>query len=619
MTQIDRYSVIKRFFCSFVCLGIIVSFLLSDLCPTSLSLSQVSIAQRLATGQTSDLNRDTGSTSAGIFDSVILDFQETPQVLSELPATLTSLSQRFQLKPLLNSEFSQSDHIYVMPGDRRLLSSLQNSVLAAQTEFIEPNYVYSQSGFLINDPDYEKQWNLRQIKIEEAWRRGAKGRGVTVAVIDTGISRGPDLAKTEFVPGYDFVNNRPKAQDDNGHGTHVAGTIAQSTNNRYGVAGVAYEAKLMPLKVLSRGGSGTVADIAEAIRFAADKGAQVINMSLGGGGDSKLMREAIEYAHQKGVVIVAAAGNEGRAQASYPALYPHVIAVSAIGPDQQKTAYSNYGEGVDIAAPGGATRTSEQDGILQETINPRDPRQFQFKYLQGTSMASPHVAGVAALVKARRWSLSADEVWNLLKASAQPVKGDSQNYYGAGYLDAEKAVKMASPFSIGWNWISLDFQDIGLKLGVAAILAALLIPRHRALNPWNLAFFGGILVGSIGLFIFRMVELPFLPNWPLRLLGSAIPELGGAIWDDPILNPLFASYLMPFCLLVLLISHQSLKWFALGTAIGVMAFLAVAAFNQPHLWLLGSGRLAQIYLLVNLAIGYLLTVLFFRVALDDAS
>ena len=138
-----------------------------------------------------------------------------------------------------------------------------------------------------------------------AWDK-TKGKGITVAVIDTGISRVRDLVETKFVPGYDFVNDRVEATDDYGHGTHVAGTIAQATNNGYGVAGIAYEASLMPLKVLNEYGGGTVADIAEAIKFAADKGANVINMSLGGGGESQLMKQAIDYAHQKGAVIIAA-------------------------------------------------------------------------------------------------------------------------------------------------------------------------------------------------------------------------------------------------------------------------------------------------------------------------
>ena len=555
------------------------------------------------------------SLATGEFESIVLDFRETPQVLSHLSDSLSLLSQRFNVNPVLNSEFSEADHVYVAPGDLNLLKELQNSKLAAQTEFIEPNYIYAQSGFSVNDPDYDKQWNLHQINAEGAWSQGATGQGVTVAVIDTGISQGPDLSKTEFVPGYDFVNDRVDAVDDNGHGTHVSGTVAQSTNNDYGVAGVAFRAKLMPLKVLSRGGFGAISDIAEAIRFAADHGADVINMSLGGGGESKLMREAIDYAHSKGVVIIAAAGNEGRSQASYPAQYPHVIGVSAIGPDLQKTAYSNYGQGVDIAAPGGATQKSHLGGILQETIDPRASGKFQFKPFQGTSMASPHVAGVAALVKSRDHSLSPDRVWEILKASAQPVENDSQNYFGAGYLDAEKATKMVSP--MWFDWQGLDWRGMGLKLAIAAILTWFLILRSGQFNPWNPTFLLGIVLGSIGIFVLKAIHISAIPHWPLRLMGSAIPELGGAIWNDPMLNPIFASLLIPFGLMTLLISDRNLKWMSLGTAIGMTAFLVVAAFDSPIILWIGTGAVAQIYLLANALICGVLTVSFSRVALED--
>ena len=168
------------------------------------------------------------------------------------------------------------------------------------------------------------------------------------------VTKVPDLKSTKVIKGYDFVNDKVSANDDNGHGTHVAGTIAQSTNNGYGVAGIAYEAQIMPLKVLSAGGGGTVADIAEAIKFAADNHADVINMSLGGGGESHLMKEAINYAYDKGVVIVAAAGNENRNASSYPARYPRVISVAATDAAGDKAPYSNYGAGVDISAPGGS-------------------------------------------------------------------------------------------------------------------------------------------------------------------------------------------------------------------------------------------------------------------------
>lgn len=590
----------KRFYLNFVGLGIILALLFGSLLPGTYAVAQQPNEPNFAVGE---------------FDSIVLDFLETPDVLSNLSNSLNALGQQFSLKPILNSEFSEADHVYVVRGNQSLLDTLKQSNWAAQTEFIEPNYIYSQTGFSVNDPDYDKQWNLHQINAPSAWQRGVTGQGVTVAVIDTGISQGPDLKKTTFVPGYDFVNDRENAMDDNGHGTHVAGTIAQSTNNRYGVAGIAYGANLMPLKVLSRGGSGTVADIAEAIRFAADHGANVINMSLGGGGESKLMREAIDYAHQKGVVIVAAAGNEGASSASYPALYSKVIAVSAVGPDLEKTAYSNYGTGVDIAAPGGTTRTQERDGILQETINPRSPGEFQFKYFQGTSMAAPHVAGVAALIKSHKPHLSPDQVWNVLKSSAQPVKNDGQNYFGAGYLDAAKAIGGGIP--ITFNPFVIRWIDIGLKLMAAALLTWLVTPRRGQFNPWNMTFVLGIVLGSVGLFVLPAIQISTMPQWPFRVLGSAIPEMGGAIFNQATLNPMFASLLIPLGLMSLLISNRSLKWLVLGISVGMTAFMVVAASGSPTIWFIGDGRWARLFLLANGVICFFITHLFMKVAADD--
>jgi len=260
-----------------------------------------------------------GLANKGNFDSIVLDFREDIPV-AEVSTQIRAIANQFNNTPQLNSVFSVSDRLYVVKGDRNTLEILKKSKLAKKTEYIEPNYIYTAL-VAPNDPDYSKQWNLRSINVESAWSE-TKGKGITVAVIDTGVSRVPDLKETTFVKGYDFVNDKVEADDDNGHGTHVAGTVAQSTNNNYGVAGIAYEASIMPLKVLSAYGGGTVADIAEAIRFAADNGADVINMSLGGGGESHVMKDAIDYAHSKGVVIIAAAGNEGQNSASYPARYP---------------------------------------------------------------------------------------------------------------------------------------------------------------------------------------------------------------------------------------------------------------------------------------------------------
>src|SRR4028118_2051809 len=298
-----------------------------------------------------------GLAARGEFESIVLDFREDIPA-AQISEQVSAIAQQYNVAPQLNSEFSVSDNVYIVKGDRNILNALK-SKLAKSTEFVEPNYIYTALE-VPNDPDYSKQWNLRSINVESAWEEN-KGSGVTVAVIDTGISQVPDLKDTKFVKGYDFVNDRIDASDDAGHGTHVAGTIAQSTNNNYGVAGIAYEASLMPLKVLGASGGGTVADIAEAIRYAADNGADVINMSLGGGGESKLMEDAIDYAYNKGVFIVAAAGNADENSASYPARYPHVVGVAALDSVGVKAPYSNFGAGVDISAPGG----SEAGKILQ--------------------------------------------------------------------------------------------------------------------------------------------------------------------------------------------------------------------------------------------------------------
>jgi len=598
----------KRLFFNFVCLGVVLVAIAAQLFSPTIATAQIP-------------TQTPTSASNGTYDSIVLDFSEKPQAISQLSDSLSLLSQSFSLSPKLNSAFSEADNVYIVSGDSSVLSQLQASDLADRTEFIEPNYIYNQAGFAVNDPDYAKQWNLKQIDAEGAWSQGVNGQGVTVAVIDTGISQGPDLKQTKFVGGYDFVNDRKEATDDNGHGTHVAGTIAQSTNNKYGVAGIAYGAKLMPLKVLSRAGGGTVSDIAEAIRFAADNGADVINMSLGGGGESKLMREAIDYAHSKGVVVVAAAGNSGVSGASYPALYENVIGVSATGPDKSKTGYSNYGKGVDIAAPGGTTRSSEADGVLQETINPRTPGEFAFKYFQGTSMAAPHVAGVAALIKSQGRGASADRVQQILLSSATPVKGDEANHFGAGLLNAQKAVAGTSP--IWFDFKGIDIVGMVVKLAVAGVLTGGLLwltntPSDR-FNPWNKSFLFGIVLGTIGLFFVRIVHFSAIPHWPLRILSSSIPELGGTVTNSSILNPFFASIVIPLVLLVLLISHPTLKWFSLGVSIGVCAFLSVAAFSNQSVWLLGGLGASQIYLLVNALLCALLTAIFLRVAMDNTA
>ncbi|MEB3338449.1 MAG: S8 family peptidase [Leptolyngbyaceae bacterium] len=558
-----------------------------------------------------------GLATRGTFETIVLDFRDD-LAPAQIQEQVSAIAQQYSIDPRPNSIFSQQEHLYIAQGDAKILKQLRKSGLSQYTEAIEPNYIY-HALLAPNDPDYSKQWNFRSINIEPAWD-DTKGKGITVAVIDTGISLVPDLKDTAFVPGYDFVNDQVDAKDDNGHGTHVAGTIAQSTNNGYGVAGIAYEANLMPLKVLSASGGGTITDIAEAIRFAADQGADVINMSLGGGGASQVLEDAINYAYNKGVVLVGAAGNEGSNSASYPARYPHVISVSALDAAGEKAFYSNFGAGVDIAAPGGSLQDeTSTGGILQNTIDPETGKPI-FAAYQGTSMAAPHVAGVAALVKAAGIK-DPESVFKVLQQAARPVKDDALNYFGAGHLDAGAAVKLALKGQITFRdffqWLRdngylnprfwIDGGVVALLPKIAMVLGSYLLAWFlRVYWPfsWNGFLAGGLVTGSTGLFFLRGVYLFDAPQWPFRVMGSSIAELGGAIQGSNVLNPLFASVLIPFLLVALLLGHSQWKWFAIGSSLGVAACLAVNAVTSPQVLWLGEGMGARIFLIVNALLCY---------------
>lgn len=570
-----------------------------------------------------------GLAAKGVYERIVLDFREDVGT-AEIQNQVNAIATQFNVRPQLNSRFSQADHLYIVEGDRQLLKALRRSPISKYTEYIEPDYIYSipeatqASGFTPspslpnvgqapNDPLYSRQWNLHNINIEAGWAE-TKGSGITVAVIDTGISQVPDLNETKIVAGYDFVGDRDTAADDNGHGTHVAGTIAQSTNNGIGVAGIAHEASLMPLKVLSASGGGTVADIAEAIRFAADHDATVINMSLGGGGESSAMREAIAYAHKKGVVVIAAAGNSGRNAADYPARYPYVIGVGALGAAGEKTPYSNFGAGVDISAPGGDTSTGEAGGILQNTINPQTGESI-FAAFQGTSMAAPHVAGVAVLIEATGVK-TPDEVEAVLAKSARQVQDDPLNHFGAGKLDAAAAVSLALKGKITFNdffrWLRdngylnprfwIDGGAVALLPKLAMVVGSYLLAWFlRSYFPftWSWSLATGLITGSSGFFLVRGVYLFDVPQYPFRLLGSSLPEIGSAVQGSSALNPISASVLIPAVLLALLLGHQQWKWFAIGSSIGVSACLGISAVIDPTLMWLGGGAIARLYLIVN--------------------
>lgn len=334
-------------------------------------------------------------------------------------------------------------------------------------EYAVPNYVMYATT-TPNDPYYKYQWNFKSpygINVEPAWSLST-GRGVIVAVIDTGVKKtAPDLANTKILSGYDFVNRDTNPDDDNGHGTHVTGTIAQSTNNGIGVAGVAYGCTIMPVKVLNSRGSGTLSQLVDGIYYASNNGAQVISMSLGfppSVTEESLipLGNAIHSAYSKNIVIVAAAGNDGISTVGYPAAYEECIAVGATRYDGTRAYYSNYGSALDIMAPGGDMNVDQdgdsyKDGILQNTFNPKTGI-FSYYFYQGTSMATPHVSGVAAL-------LIADGVTgpdNVRKAIESTANMDTTTEYGCGIVDAYNALMYYYPIPEPTEKVSIKYMEI---------------------------------------------------------------------------------------------------------------------------------------------------------------
>ena len=296
--------------------------------------------------------------------------------------------------------------------------------------------------FTVNDPYYSPyQWHLSHVQSNEAWNL-TTGTGVTVAVLDSGLAvGGSDGIGCVDPKGYDIVNNDNDPHDGDGHGTHVSGTVAQTTNNSIGSAGLAYGACIMAVKVLGDDGSGSFADVAEGIHYAVDNGAKVINMSLGinaryGVTNDPVMDPALDYAWNSGVTVVVASGNDGnRKNVSYPAIYPTAIAVGATDYNNQVVRYSNKGDGLDIVAPGGDTSTDANgdgyvDGVLQETYIDGSWGHYFF---QGTSMASPHVAAAAAMLIANGTATTPQEVYDALTSTALDIEDagyDSASAHG---------------------------------------------------------------------------------------------------------------------------------------------------------------------------------------------
>lgn len=415
-----------------------------------------------------------------------------------------------------------------------------------------------------NDPMFGEQWGMTRVGAETAWNYSC-GMGVKVAILDTGCScyddKGfiipSDLKKMKCNPGYNFIDNSDFAAADHPHGQHVASTVAEDTNNGIGAAGLANCVSIMPVKVLSAEGGGSDEGVAEGIRWAADHGAQVINMSLGSDYPSDILEDAVNYAYDKGVVIIAAAGNSG-GSCGFPAAYEHVIAVSALQQNDTLADFSSRGPQVAIAAPG--------KDILQQTIKEEGWEETYASY-SGTSMACPHVSAAAALIVASGIS-KPDAVKEKLQSTADPKK--EHNLYGAGVLRADRAVRS--------TFLSHLFTRALFLLG------GLFIFRKRLnidLMKNKLTAIGALL-GGFGL-MFPLLFTGILPRLGMfRMVGEALVRPLGDIdilmgWHNYLV---LASAIPTTILAILLIGHSKAKLFVGGFAMGAGALAAQIAWSN---------------------------------------
>lgn len=436
------------------------------------------------------------------------------------------------------------------------------------------------ASFTANDPLLKEQWHMERIGAMRAWDF-ATGRGVTVAVIDTGIAcethgpftKGTDLASTECVEGWNFVHSTAHANDDQGHGTHVAGTIAQSTNNGLGAAGIAFHARLMPVKVLNEEGWGTTAAVADGIRWAADHGAHVINLSLGGPRNSKVLQSAVDHAIERGVVVVAAAGNTG-GHVGFPGASDGVIGVSATDSGDKLAKFSSRGKGVDIAAPG--------VNVVQQTICNRGRDKCErFPGYSGTSMASPHVAGAAALLV----SLGVTDpvaVERALRAGARVVDDSDQGkgLYGAGILQAAHSVVRVTEIHAGLRLLAV----LALTAWVARSARK---KSARATSPWTASFLLPALAAGPGLLFFAPWILPRV-ELPVDLLARPIADLDLLVGVSLHRWMPLANALIPFGLTALCLGVKQLRpavaGFAVGTAAYLLSVVALGEAGSPVGW-----------------------------------
>ncbi len=352
------------------------------------------------------------------------------------------------------SRFGPRVLVELEPGVSATAAALRYSAMPG-VAWAEPNgliWVDQGATFRPNDPFFGFQWNMKQVNAERTWGIQKGSSSVAVAVLDTGVAfedyidprtgqvfrKAPDWGDTRFLPGHDFFNDDAHANDDHQHGTHVASTVAEGTNNALGLAGLAFGCAIMPVKVLGGNGVGSFFALAEGIDYATSyteggaRPVRVINLSLSSSGFNQTVKAALDRATAAGVIIVASAGNNGASSVNFPADQPNVVAVGALNAAKQKAWYSNTGPELDFVAPGGdCDRDDDADGtgdcVFQQTLRRSSVlagRYDDFCYcgFQGTSMAAPHVSASAALLFSQGFT-DAASVRAVLEQTAERLGG----------------------------------------------------------------------------------------------------------------------------------------------------------------------------------------------------
>lgn len=390
------------------------------------------------------------STSPGLIDPGAVERQVIVKVVSGSPLFAVDAAVRGELVREVATFGGYSYYAYSIPGGEPMAEALarirrERSILSAEQDSIE------RICLVPNDADYAGyQYAPQLIGLPSAWDVTRGSASVKVAVVDTGINGlHEDFASGQVLAGYNEVAGASIAaganSDDAGHGTHVAGIVGAVGDNGKGVAGAAWNTKLMPVKVFDSNGTGSTSNIVAGFIWAADNGAAIINYSGGGSAYSSAFADAVAYAISLGVTVVTAMGNEGVALPKYPAAYPGVIAVSSTNGRDLISGFSTQGSHCSVAAPG--------ETILSLSNSSNNG----YVYMSGTSMATPYVAGVAALLKARTPALSPAQVRSILEDSAidlGPAGFDPE--YGYGRIDAAGALAMAARDNYGTIRVSLD-------------------------------------------------------------------------------------------------------------------------------------------------------------------